>query len=144
MKKCIVLSVFWSVLAFGCSPIPASVEDKALPEMPFPVLIQRANQYIGETVILGGYLMEIRNLEDETRMVAIHVPLDADKKPKTADLSQGLIKMKYNGRLDAEKYPKNSKITAAGVLQGSSATETPPSPYPYVELKLTHIHRWSD
>jgi outer membrane lipoprotein len=142
MIKNFLMPLFWCVVAFGCSAIPSSIEKKALPEMPFPVLIQRADQYIGRTVILGGYLLEVQNLEDESRMLAIQVPLDADKKPKTRDLSRGLIKIKYNRNIDSGKYTKNSKITAAGVLLGSSATETLPSPYPYVEIKLTYIRHW--
>jgi outer membrane lipoprotein len=124
--------------------MPAAVEKKALPAMPFPVLIQQANQYTGETLILGGYVLEVRNLNDETRMVAIQAPLDADQKPKARNLSQGLIILKHNGFLDPDKYTKDSKITVAGVLLGSSATNDSPSPYPYVELKLTHIHRWPE
>ena len=128
----------------GCSAIPSAVQKKALPEMPFPVLIQQADRYIGETLILGGYVLDVRNIEDETRMVAIQVPLDAEQKPKTRDLSQGIIIIKYNGFLDPNVYVKNSKVTVAGVLLGSSATKNFPLQYPSVELKLTHIHLWSD
>jgi outer membrane lipoprotein len=144
MKRSVWVLALWSVLAMGCSAIPAAVEKKALPAMPFPVLIQQAHQYTGETLILGGYVLEIRNQNDETHMVAIQAPLDADQKPKARNLSQGLIIIKHNGFLDPEKYAKDSKITVAGVLLNSSATQESPLPYPYVELKLTHIHRWSE
>ena len=144
MKRMVWALAFWAVLCMGCSAIPSAVEKNALPAMPFSVLIQQANQYIGETLILGGYVLEVRNIKDETRIVAIQVPLDADQKPRTRDLSQGIIIMKYNGFLDPKVYVKDSKITVAGQLLGSSTTKDFPLPYPCVELKLTHIHLWSD
>ncbi len=126
----------------GCSTIPASVQRKALPAMPFPELIQQANQYIGETLILGGYVLEVRTVKDETRLVAIQAPLDANQKPKSRDLSQGLMILKHRESLNPEIYAIGSKITVAGDLIGSSATKPYPSPYPFIELRLTHIHRW--
>lgn len=126
----------------GCSIIPKSIEEKALPEMPLPMLIQQAGQYIGKTVILGGYVLEIRDLNGQTRIIAIQAPLDSDQEPKSKDLSQGLIILNYHGILDKKVYAKDSKITVAGVVQGSSATKTPQSYYPYVELELAHIYRW--
>ena len=116
MKKSYWLLAFWSLLLMGCSTIPASVQKEALPPMPFKDLIQQADQHIGETVILGGYILDVRNLENETRVVAIQVPLDADQKPKERKLTQGLIRLKHNGQLDPKVYPKNSKITVAGIL----------------------------
>lgn len=88
--------------------------------------------------------MEVRNFEDETRIVAIQAPLDADLKPKARDLSQGLIILSKKGFLDPKVYAKDSKITVAGKLLGSSATKNFQIPYPSVELKLTHIHLWAN
>ncbi len=144
MKRSVWVFALWSVLTLGCSTIPTAVQKKALPEMPFPVLIQQANQYIGETLILGGYVLDIQNLKNEMRLVVIQAPLDADLKPKARNLSEGLIILKFKAALNPETYPKESKITVAGELLGSSATKTIPSPYPYVELRLSHIHRWPD
>lgn len=144
MKRLIVALMVWSVLVIGCAAIPASVQEKALPEMPFPVLVQQARQYIGETLILGGYVLEVRNSEGDARIVAIQAPLDEDQKPKTRNLSQGLLILKYHGFLDPEVYVKDCKITVAGNLIGSSATKEVPSHYPFVELRLTHIHPWSE
>ncbi len=135
--------VFSVVLTTGCSVIPKSIENKALPEMPLPVLIQKAGQYIGKTVILGGYLLKMRKINDRTRIVAIQTPLGADYEPKTKNLSQGIMILNYDGDLDPEVYVKDSKITVAGILLGSSATRDFQSPYPYVELELAHIHLWS-
>jgi outer membrane lipoprotein len=143
MKKPFWALVFWSALAVGCSAIPAAVEKRALPAMPFPVLIEQASQHIGKTLILGGYVLEVQNFKDQTHIAAIQAPLDADQKPKTRDLSQGLILLKYSGFLDPQVYSKDSKITVAGELLGSSTTKNFPSDYPYIELQLTHIHLWS-
>lgn len=112
--------------------------------MPFKAIIQNASQYIGETLILGGYVLELRNLNGEARIVALQAPLDADQKPLGKELSQGLLILSHKEALDPKVYAKEKKITVAGELLGSSATKNYQVPYPYVELKLTHIHLWSD
>jgi len=137
----VILSV---VLAMGCSVIPKSIEKEALPEMPLPELIQKADQYVGKTVILGGYVLEVRNNRSETRIVAIQSPLGEDYKPEQKNLSQGIIILNYNGILDPKVYVKDSTITVAGKVLGSSATKTFQMPYPFVELDLIHIYRWPE
>jgi len=144
MRKFVCILVLWGALAMGCSVIPKSVEQKALPAMPLPMLIQQAGQYIGQTVILGGYVLEVRNLNGNTRIVAMNAPLDTDWEPKSKELSDGHMILNYNGSLDPAVYASNRKITVAGVLQGSSETKTFQLYYPYVELLVTHIHLWSD
>lgn len=144
MKRSFLLLAFWGLLAMGCSAIPTDIQKNALPAMPFSTLIKQAGQYIGETVILGGYVLEVRNLKTETRITAIQVPLDEEWKPTSRDLSQGIIIVKYKGLLDPKVYAKDSKITVAGDLLSSSATKNYPLQYPTVELRLIHIHLWSD
>lgn len=141
----LVLSVFSiGVAVIGCAVIPKSIEKQALPEMPLPELIQKADQYIGKTVILGGYVLQVINNNNETRIVAIQAPLGENYEPKQKNLSQGIIILNYNGILDPKVYVKDSRITVAGQLLGSSATKTFQMPYPFVELELVHIHLWSE
>lgn len=77
----LVLSIFTiGVAVIGCAVIPKSIEKEALPDMPLPALIEQADQYVGKTVILGGYVLEVRNNRNETRIVAIQAPLAGIKK----------------------------------------------------------------
>jgi outer membrane lipoprotein len=136
---------FWimaALLATACSVMPAAVEEQALPDLPFPALIADAAANLDRTVILGAYVLEVTNDADRTRMVAIQAPLGLGREPKSKDLSQGRLILEYQGFLDPEVYAKDRKITVAGRLLASSATEKNPNPFPFLRLQVLELHLW--
>ncbi len=126
----------------ACSVMSRSVEDEALPELPFPELIARSADYIDQTVILGGFVLAVTNDADHSRMVVIQAPLGVSREPQSKDQSQGRLIVEYPGFLDPEVYAKDRKITVAGRLLGSSATDARPEPFPYVRLQAVELHLW--
>ncbi|MFZ1983736.1 MAG: Slp family lipoprotein [Desulfatitalea sp.] len=136
---------FWIMAALlftACSVMPAAVEEQALPDIPFPALIADAAVNIDRTVILGGYVLEVTNAADRSRMLALQAPLGLGREPKSKDLSQGRLILEYHGFLDPEVYAKERKITVAGRLLASSATEKGQDPFPYLRLQVLDIHLW--
>lgn len=142
MQKFYISACLGAVFLVACSIMPRSIEKTALPQMPLPTLIQRSEKFHGQTVILGGYVLEMKNLAHQTRITAVQAPLDFGQMPKNKDLSEGRLILIYDGFLDPEVYRKDRKITVAGQLTGSSATQSSDTPYPYVQLHVTHIHLW--
>ena len=130
------------LLLTACSVMSREVEKEALPESPFPELIAHAANHLNQTLILGGYVLEVSNQADHSRMVVIQAPLSMNREPYSKDLSQGRLILEYSGFLDPELYSKDRKITVAGRLLGSSATDARPEPYPYVRLGVIELHLW--
>ena len=137
-------TIYFAVLlaAYGCSVMPADVSKDAMPDMPFTALMEEAGQHIGQTVILGGYVVEVINDAHQSRIIAVHAPLGSSQEPKEKDLSQGRLVITYNGFVDPEVYQKDRKITVAGKIAGSSQTEQGKYPFPYLRIDMTHIHLW--
>lgn len=131
------------LLMMACSVMSRAVEDEALPEMAFPELIARAAEHIDQTVILGGYVLEVSNQADHSRMVVIQAPLGVSREPLSKDQSQGRLILEHAGFLDPEVFAKDRKITVAGRVLGSSATDARPEPFPYVRLRTVELHLWS-
>jgi outer membrane lipoprotein len=129
------------VLLAGCAVISPQVQDKALPSVPFAELITKVDQYKGQTVILGGYIVTVENLKDQTRIVAVQTTLGVGQKPNSKDLSQGRLILTYKGFLDPEVYTKDRVITVGGRVMGSSAHDPEP-PFPYLEIELEELHLW--
>ena len=129
------------LLVTACAVMPAETEKKAV-DLPFPDLIAQADRYEGKTVILGGYILEVENQKEQTRLVLLQAPLGFGQEPKSKDLSMGRIIVHYKGFLDPEVYEKNRKVTVAGTLLGSSATDQTQQKFPYVTLAATHIYLW--
>ena len=132
------------LLLAACSVMSQTVEKEALPEIPFPELIAHADKHLNQTVILGGFVLEVSNASDHSRMVVVQAPLGINREPHSKDQSQGRFILEYPGFLDPEVYAKDRKITAAGPLLGSSATDARPEPFPYVRLRVTEIHLWPE
>ncbi len=141
MHLCLLMTAF---LMTGCSVMPAEVEQRALPDMAFPELVQYADRYRGQMVILGGYVTNVENLQDHTRMVAVQAPLGHRREPKSRDLSQGRLVIVYKGFLDPAVFSEGRKITVAGYVLGSSVTEERTLPYPYLRIELVEIYLWPE
>jgi outer membrane lipoprotein len=105
--------------------------------------VKNAKQYIGETVIVGGHVVEVQNKNDQTLITAVQAPLGVRQEPKPKDQSQGRLILVYPGFLDPKVYTEHRKITVAGKLLGSSQIETDDKPFPYLRVKVSEIHLWS-
>lgn len=133
--------LMWIGLTMGCAVMSRDVQDKAMAPVPFNELIGRVDQYKGQTVILGGYVVSVENQKNQTRIVAVQTSLGMGQRPNSKDLSQGRLIMHYDGFLDPEVYKKDREITVAGRVLNSSANDPQP-PYPYLEIALEEIHLW--
>jgi len=140
----ILLLLLVPVWFVSCSVMPAAVKQDALTNVPFSALVANASAYMGQTVILGGYVIEVQNEQDLSRIIAVQAPLGFGDEPQSRDQSQGRLIIEYNGFFDPEVYQKNRKITVAGPLLGSSSTETGKANYPYVRLSTSTIHLWEE
>lgn len=131
-------------LLYGCAALPlTTVTDPTLRKSSFADLVAAAQQHIGKTVILGGYVLSVENKADHTRIVALQTPLSSGQEPQSKDLSQGRLILLYNGFLDPEVYTKERKITVAGTIAGSSATERhTETEYPFLRLQIEQLYLW--
>lgn len=127
----------------ACAVMPEEVTRAALPaDTSFLALVQDTGAYLGKEVIVGGYVLEVVNQAEQSRILVLQAPLGTGQEPKAKDLSQGRLILLHAGFIDPEVYAKERKITVAGKLLGSSTTDTPKEPYPYIRIQTSHIHLW--
>jgi outer membrane lipoprotein len=142
-----LLNVFTSIVLFigllsGCAISPV-VQENALPSMPFSELIAHADQYKGRAVILGGYVLEVENHKDYTKILAVQAPLGPGQRLKSKDLSKGRLILIYNEFVDPEVYSKDRKITVGGnILEGTAYD--PELSFPYLKIQVNSIHLWPE
>jgi outer membrane lipoprotein len=137
-----MIAVLAIVSLGSCAVMPSPITQQALPDLPFPVLVDQAGGYLGQTVILGGYVIEVQQLEDHSRLLALQAPLGLGQKPRSKDLSKGRLILHHAGFLDPEVFEKGRKITVGGRLIGSSATESEQQAYPYVRIQAASVYLW--
>ncbi len=129
------------IMIMGCSVMPQEIKDQALPQLPFDQLMAHVDQYKGQTVILGGYLVSVENLKNQTRIVAVQTPLGVGQRPKSKDFTRGRLVLTCKGFLDPEVFTKDRQITVGGRILSSSAND-PHATYPYLAVEVDDIHLW--
>src|SRR3989339_664783 len=137
------LSVFIlaSVLA-SCSVMSQNIRKEAEPSISLDALRQNTEEHIGKTVILGGYILEVRNLPRKTHIIVLQTPLDFQERPKEKDQSQGRFIAIHDGFLDPAIYEKGRMITAGGPVLGRETLIVDGYSYSTIAIKPVDIHLW--
>lgn len=131
-------------LLAGCSVVSRDIHRNAEEEVEFRSLKRNVEKHAGKTFILGGYILETRNLEDESRLLVLQTPLGLRDEPKDRDLSEGRFMVICDGFLDPAVYEKDRKITVAGELLGTEKTEINEYEYLLPAINCRQIHLWQE
>ena len=110
--------------------------------VPFKTLLQQTDDYTGKTVILGGYILETKNLTAQTTIRVLQTPLGFGEEPKSKDKSEGRFLVLQEGFLDPEVYAKDRKITVAGKVLASNTETVGEQTLPYLEIESLEIYLW--
>ena len=104
----VICAAFWSC----ASREVISKDIKAEAErVSFKTLAQQTDKYKGKTVILGGYIIETKNISGVGNMTVLQTPLGRDEMPVSRGRSEGGFVLSYNGHLEPEVYEKGRRTT---------------------------------
>ena len=142
-----VLKTAWMVFTIpffmmSCSVISQQIRKESMAPVGFKMLLQETDQYLGNTVILGGYILETQNLPDKSSIKVLQAPLGLGENPKSKDDSEGRFIVSQKGFLDPEIYSKDRKVTVAGTVVGKTIEKIDHSAQPYLKLDSREIYLW--
>ncbi len=126
----------------GCTVISRPMMDEALTEVGFTQLTKDINRFRGQTLILGGHVIEVRNEARQTVIVVLQTPLGFGQEPRPPDRSEGRFFLRHDGFLDPEVFARGRTITAAGRVLGLTREAIDNEPYDYVTLESREIYLW--
>lgn len=126
----------------SCSVISQQIRKESMAPVNFKILVQDADKYLGNTVILGGYILETQNLADTSSIKVLQVPLGLGETPKSRDDSEGRFIISHKGFLDPEIYSKDRKVTVAGTIVGTVVEKVGHFSQPYLKLESREIYLW--
>ena len=132
------------MLPVSCTVISKPVRSEAEAPLPFKTLVTQADKFKGRTVILGGYILQTSNLESETIIKVLQVPLRIGEEPGLKDSSEGRFLVYHQGFLDPEIYSKDRVITVAGEVIGSGLEEMSGDSIQYLKIKNREIYLWPE
>jgi outer membrane lipoprotein len=127
-----------------CSVIPKKIRSESEPGVSFDVLVKNVETYIGKTIILGGFILKVENLSDETKITVLQAPLAWGDEPKSKDHSEGRFIISHNRFLDPEVYRKDRKITVAGTVKGLVVQKAEKIAYSYLKIISRDIYLWPE
>jgi outer membrane lipoprotein len=132
------------VLLLGaCSPISRQVQRQTI-DIPFLTLMEDPERYQGETVLLGGYIIQTRVQAEQTEMLILQTPLGTGDRPREKDRGHGRILVIHDGYLDPEVYARDRAVTVAGTVVGRETQKPELCPYPCLVVQSREIHLWRE
>lgn len=138
-----ILALGWILLvSASCAVISGDLGKEAAPFSSFRALVEEVDDYKGRTVILGGSIIEVRNLVDETVLTILQSPLTTGERPESRDRSEGRFILSHPGFLDPAVFQKDRELTVAGIVEGVRTEKIDEVPYAYLTLKSLQIHLW--
>ena len=127
----------------SCSVISREIRQEAGPAVSFPHLLEHTEGYMGQTVILGGYIISTRNISDRSVITVLQTPLMLGDEPRVKDYSEGRFTVLHDGFLDPEVYTKDRRITVAGVVTPPprGIEKDCPRGCPFISSRQIHLWR---
>ena len=95
-------------------------------------------------MILGGYILETKNLESETILKVLQTPLRFGEDPDLKKRSQGRFMVYHKGFLDPEVYSKDQVVTVAGRVIGTAVEKIGDEQIQYLKIEDREIYLWSN
>ena len=140
----ITIIILALIATVSCSVISHQVRSEADPPVPFQTLIRDADKFLGHTVILGGYILETKNLESETILKVLQTPLRFGEDTDLKKRSQGRFMVYHKGFLDPEVYSKDQAITVAGRVIGTAVEKIGDEQILHLKIENREIYLWSN
>jgi outer membrane lipoprotein len=108
----------------------------------FSRLQQRPDEFLQETVMWGGKVIETRPLAAATELVVLQLDLTAQDRPKDDDRSQGRYVARSQGFLDPAIYPNGTLITVVGRFVETDQRMIGEMDYQYPVIEIDEIKKW--
>ncbi len=143
MRMSFLAPVFALILVAGCAPvIPQNILSTVDKDLAFSDLIKNTDAHAGKTILLGGEIISVENLETTTVVEVLQEATNRRGKPVGADTSEGRFLAVFKGFKDPAVYSKGKLLTVAGVVKGVETKKLGKSDYRYPVIGETAHYLW--
>lgn len=111
-------------------------------QTPFKTLVEEANSRAGESVTLGGYILNIQETGDQTVITVLQTPLGLRDRPQSENRSQGSFVVLYPGKLNPDDAGRKRKVTVTGKIAGTSQEKIGNCPDPCLKIESRKFRVW--
>jgi outer membrane lipoprotein len=101
--------------------------------------------YRGKLVLMGGEIIETKNLEHETLIEVLQRPLSRNTdRPLQDEDADGRFFVTYPNFMDPYIYAQGREITVAGIVTEKKVSKIGQKDYTYVVLENRETHLWPE
>jgi outer membrane lipoprotein len=129
--------LIFAAASVSCSVISSGIRVEAEPRAAFGALLENPDAFRGKTVILGGYILDIRARGGQNLLRVLQTPLIMRDEPAVRSDSEGRFCLVHQGFLEPETFQAGRKITVAGKVMGMDTA--PHGPCPTLEVREIYV-----
>jgi outer membrane lipoprotein len=138
--------VFWTgicLLLSGCvSGISKQARSRVTYNGSFIELQTHVEANSGAVVLLGGRILDIKQVGKSTEITVLQMPLDNRDRPQNSDRSQGRFLVQADRHLDPEVFEKGLRIAVVGKVVGADIRTIDAYDYTFPKLQAIEIKLW--
>ncbi|MHB8846659.1 MAG: Slp family lipoprotein [Nitrospirota bacterium] len=133
-----------TALTAGCSPpFPRDLMEKVDRRVAFAEVQKDPKAHAGKLIMLGGMIVEIKNLRQGTRIEVLQKPLDGQGRPELTDATGGRFLVLTTQFLDGAVYHRGRTITVVGEVAPPQVLPLGETEYRYPVLSARSLHLWA-
>ncbi len=140
MKRILFFLLIASHIAGCAHVIPKELRQQVDKTITREEIFKNPDALKGKTVILGGVIMSISNLEDKTYVEVLESPLDSYGKPGNIEESKGRFMVLYEGYLEPAIYSTGKRLTVFGEISGKKSGSIGERTYDYPLIKAKELY----
>jgi len=123
-------------------PFPRELLERTDREPDLKALLREPERSAGRLVMLGGAIVETRNLRNATEVEVLQQPLDSEGRPRPGDRTSGRFLIMTPRFLDAAVYHRGRGVTVIGETAGTTVRPLGLAEYRYLVLTEQALHLW--
>jgi len=148
LKRKVIVSLTAALLALpqliGCSPpFPRELLDRVDRTVTSAELQKAPDRFTGRLVMLGGTIIDTKNLKEGTRIEVLQRPLDGKGRPEPTDATGGRFLVQTGQFLDGAVYHRDRAVTVIGEVAGSQELRLGDILYRYPVIRAKDLHLWA-
>lgn len=98
---------------------------------------------IGQTVLWGGTILDIKNLKDTTQLEILAYPLNSSHRPMQDKSPLGRFLIIHTGYLEPATYVQGAQLSVMGIIGKNKSAKVGDSKYVYSVINSTQMHLWN-
>jgi outer membrane lipoprotein len=130
------------VLLFACASGPGYDTRQANMAISPRSAVAELEMVRGQTVLWGGVILNIINMESVTRLEVLAYPINSEQLPQLDREPLGRFILDHQGFLDPATYAEGRLLTTVGIVVGSDRGLVGGMEYTYPVIKASEVYLW--